>query len=372
MSNKLAATHGTVYSLEKDYFGYFGWPSVARTFDGTLFAAASGLRNAHVCPFGRTTLFISRDEGATWSSPRIINDSPFDDRDAGIVSLPDGTLLLSWFTSDNRDTMLERIEDDEHEEANASWRNGIAWMTDEQSDSFCGAWIRTSQDNGGTWQPPARVPLNTPHGPIVLQDESLLYFGKNFGIDPSESGMRIGQIMAMQSRDAGATWNMLGTVPPFPGTEYLNYHEPHVVELPDGRLIGHIRVQNYGDSNVTDVGIPTFSIMQSQSDNGGESWSEMRSLGFHGSPPHLLLHSSGTLICTYGCREEPYGQRVALSHDKGVTWKHDYILRDDGPDSDLGYPCSIELDDGQVYTVYYQKLAPGENCSLLWSRWELP
>ena len=93
-------------------------------------------------------------------------------------------------------------------------------------------------------------------------------------------------------------------------------------------------------------------------------------LGFHGSPPHLLRHSSGALILTYGYRQAPFGQRVAVSHDDGATWDHDWIIRDDGPDDDLGYPSTAELADGSLFTVCYQKAAPREKCLLLWSRWQ--
>ncbi len=48
------------------------------------------------------------------------------------------------------------------------------------------------------------------------------------------------------------------------------------------------------------------------------------------------------------------------------------MLRDDGPDGDLGYPASVELPDGSLFTVYYQKVRAGEPCSLLWTRWGLP
>ena len=49
--DKIEAAHGAIASLPRDFFGYFGWPTVARMDDGSLVAAASGLRNAHVCPF---------------------------------------------------------------------------------------------------------------------------------------------------------------------------------------------------------------------------------------------------------------------------------------------------------------------------------
>ena len=53
--------------------------------------------------------------------------------------------------------------------------------------------------------------------------------------------------------------------------------------------------------------------------------------------------------------------------------EYDYILRDEGPDTDLGYPSSVELDDGSLLTLYYQKRESSqEKCSLLWTRWKLP
>lgn len=63
---------------------------------------------------------------------------------------------------------------------------------------------------------------------------------------------------------------------------------------------------------------------------------------------------------------------IAFSDDDGATWKHGWILRDNGPDSDLGYPSTVELADGALFSVYYQKVPGDAKCSLLWSRWTLP
>ena len=94
MSRKVEAEHGIVCRLPGERFGYFGWPSIARMDDGTskmrqsrLVVASSGLRTEHVCPFGKTVLNISTDDGHTWSAPEIINNSLLDDRDAGVVNL---------------------------------------------------------------------------------------------------------------------------------------------------------------------------------------------------------------------------------------------------------------------------------------------
>ncbi len=116
-----------------------------------------------------------------------------------------------------------------------------------------------------------------------------------------------------------------------------------------------------------------FSMVQTESTDGGQTWTPAVPLGFHGSPPHLIHHSSGAIVCVYGYRLPPSGQRAMISHDGGETWAYDHILRDDGPDADLGYPSSVELDDGSIITVYYEKHGSvADKCGLLWSRWRLP
>jgi len=86
--------HGVVCSFSDDFFGYFGWPTVAQTDGGVLLVAASGLRNDHVCPFGRTVLCRSEDQGMSWTSPQVVHDSPLDDRDAGLVCIGGDKLVI--------------------------------------------------------------------------------------------------------------------------------------------------------------------------------------------------------------------------------------------------------------------------------------
>ncbi len=362
------AEHGTICALPSEFFGYFGWPSVVRCRNGDLIVVASGLRHDHVDPFGRTVLLRSQDEGRTWTTPTVINDLPIDDRDAGIVALGDGTLLVTWFTSDTRQfDIASRYRQLPDPEAVARYEAGFRRMTPAAVDRWLGSWTRLSEDGGDTWGPPVRVPVTAPHGPIVTADGALFYLGKRF------THKREQPIEAWRSSDRGQTWTHLGTVPLAPGTADENYHEPHVVEQPGGRLLGLIRIEDHGTAPpLAAAGIPVFSMMQTTSEDGGRTWSTAQPLGFHGSPPHLLRHSSGALICAYGHRQPPFGQRAMVSHDDGANWETGMILRDDGPDGDLGYPASVELPDGSLFTIYYQKRATGEPCSLLWTRWQLP
>ena len=77
-------------------------------------------------------------------------------------------------------------------------------------------------------------------------------------------------------------------------------------------------------------------------------------------------------MCVYGCRREPFGESAMISRDGGRTWDMDYILDTDAPSGDLGYPASVELADGSILTVYYQKPSESEPCTLMYTRWELP
>ena len=362
----LEAEHGVVCRLSGERFGYFGWPTVARMDDGRLLVVSSGLRSEHVCPFGKTVLHESRDDGRTWSESRVIQDSPIDDRDAGVVNLGGKSLLVSWFRSDTRPYAKEGwIPAAER----ATWNEVFAGWTDAKVEPLVGSWVMRSDDGGATWGEPVRSPVSTPHGPIRLANGDLLYLGKPFG---TWNDMEVGTIAAARSSDGGTTWKVVGRVPVAPRTDAANYHEPHVVELPSGRLVAAIRIEDHSGKRVAAAGIPHFTVMQSESDDGGATWSVPRWLGFKGSPPHLLRHSSGALVMTYGYRDKPFGQRVAISRDDGKSWQADWVLRADGPDGDLGYPSTVELADGSLLTVCYQKAAKGEKCSLLWSRWKLP
>lgn len=371
MIQHLVAEHGIVCRLAQEKLGYFGWPTVARLEDGTLIVASSGLRSSHVCPWGKSVLNVSHDDGRTWSDARVVNDSPLDDRDAGIVSLGGQRLLVSWFVTDNRpnlhDARLRQLFGDEEAD---SWRPTLDALTDDLVQQHEGSWVRLSADAGTTWGAPIRVPVSSPHGPIRLRNGDLLYLGKPFG---TMDDMYHAIITAVRSTDGGHTWQKAGTVPLCPGTVGGSYHEAHVLELPSGKLIGAIRLENCAGANgdVTQAGLIHFSTLLTESTDGGRTWSLPRSLGY-GSPPHLLRHSSGALILTYGYRLAGYGQRVGLSRDEGQSWTWDWIIRADAPDWDLGYPSTVELGDGSLFSVYYQKFAAGEHCSLLWSRWQLP
>lgn len=357
-------THGIISRMETGMFTYHGWPSVCIDGDGILYAVCSGYRCLHICPFGKTLLFISRDLGATWSSPIVVNDTALDDRDAGILWLGGKKLLVTWFIHP-AGVYLDRY---------AKWmKNGAsvseapvvlgalaAWAPYRDQPLLGGSFVRRSDDGGMTWGDTVRVPVSAPHGPNRLADGRLLYVGKQmYSAEEAQ-----GAVAVYESGDEGASWQRLSQIEIPDGTVPDNFHEPHVLELPDGALLCAIRAQ--GDN----LPLP-FTIYICRSADGGRTWSSLAPTGICGSPPHLLLHSSGAVVCVYGRREAPYGERARVSRDGGRTWEEEYILRDDAPDGDLGYPASVELPGGEILTVYYQKCAADEKPALLYTRWRL-
>ncbi|MBQ3861223.1 MAG: exo-alpha-sialidase, partial [Clostridia bacterium] len=147
------------------------------------------------------------------------------------------------------------------------------------------------------------------------------------------------------------------------GTVPDNFHEPHVVELPSGRLLGMIR----GEGAQVEFG---FTMFETHSDDGGRSWSPLVPTHIQGSPPHLCLHSSGAVILSFGRRTEPFGERAVVSRDGGETWEDEYILHETTP-CDLGYPATVELPDRSLLTVYYQQVEGDPFTSLLYTKWKL-
>ena len=361
----------TIVSYPKSfYFRYFGWPTVARLEDGTLALAASGFRHAHMCPWGKSVVWESLDEGRTWGEPEIVNDSSIDDRDTGLLALPGGSLLLTWFSSDMRhhyravplderqpkvDKALEASGDPEQwrkiRDYNRIFRASTDVWNEENVARDLGSFIRI-RDPRGVWGPRIPVTVSAPHGPILLRDGTLLYVGKanaewvNGEYRPSMTALHGGRIRVIASTDDGRSWQESGMLPDIPGA---SYHEPHAIELADGAILAFIRVHPAPTEANRN---PHFQIWKTVSPDRGRIWSAPEYVA-EGSPPHLLRHSSGAIVCTQGYRVKPYGIRAIVSRDEGTSWE-EVVLDDSQPGGDLGYPASVELADGSVYTVFYR------------------
>lgn len=332
---------------------YHGWPTLARCSNGNLVVVYSGGREFHVCPYGRMEMITSRDEGKTWTRPRVLVDTAIDDRDAGVLETGKGTLLATMFNSfayqvhmNAPERLLNKTFGKETPAMLDRWHTMDDITTQEQKEAETGHWMLRSTDGGLNWSPRYRVPGYSPHGPVNLLDGRLFYATSN--------GKKA---VAHVSEDDGLTWQAISEMPVRAG-------ELHAVQASDGTIIVQVR-----DKIATPEGTEQ-NTSQIISADGGKTWSEKVKVA-DGFPPHLARLRDGTLLMTYTWRKEPFGIRAKISRDHGRTWSQELVLTNDAADWDLGYPSSVELADGSLLTVWYETPKGTHKAVLRQGRWTL-
>ena len=333
---------------------YFGWPTATRLKNGRIAVAASGFRLRHICPFGKAVMSFSEDDGETYTAPAAVIDTPLDDRDGGLTPFGDSGLIIASFNN-TRDFQRSQPQ------ATAYDKAYLDTVTDAQEEKYLGSTYRVSYDNGVTFGELYKSPVTSPHGPVELSDGTVLWVGRTFS---AEDKQMYGDKILAYKMDLKGGMEYVGGI----DNVDLDFKplscEPHTIELPDGRLLTHIRVQKYGDVNM-------FTVYQSESSDKGKTWTKpvqlLPMLG--GSPPHILKHSSGALVCTYGYREAPFGVKAMFSFDNGKTWDSGYDIYVNGVSGDLGYPSSVELADGSIITIFYAHPEKGAPAVIMQQKW---
>ena len=359
---------GYIYKSD-NLFGYAGWPTVGRLSDGRLACVFSGNRIRHVCPFGKTVISYSYDEGETWTPPAPVIDTAFDDRDGGIIARGNQVLVTSF----NNNYLMQRDEADKYGgKEKQIVLDYIKLCEDVYDENDVCSSIAVSEDGGNTFPKRYEVPISCPHGPIVLKDGRYFYVGRAFGIkeawrtDKRSYDRLLPDALYYMFSDDGYNWTKPVEIPLGPAGDINLFCEPHAMQLSNGEILVHIRVQgpNWGR-------MYTYQTISSENIT---KWEIPHDVGFAGSPPHLLRHSSGKIICVYGVREDiilPKGEYASVSSDEGKTWGEPIALDTEAPDGDLGYPSSVELKDGKILTAYYQRKKPGEKNRVKYTIWEL-
>ncbi len=302
----------------------YGWPGITRAANGDLIAAASE-RKSHVCPFGREVVMRSSDNGRTWSLPMEVYNSFMDDRDSNLTTLQDGTIILSWFTSN----AFER----------AGWPQS-AYVTDKMREELLGTWLIRSYDHGLTWEKtPTRIPVGMHMSPVELSDGSLISIGferRFFMTEPHD-------LAVYKSYDRGATWQRTGVIDcPASEAGHPELNENHVIDTGNGQLTALFRKNS-------------DYLRQAFSNDYGLTWSKPEPTGMWGLPAQMLKLSNGDILCVYGHRRTPYSIRGVLSHDNGKTWNipNTFTIHEWNDQPDMGYPSSMEVGPGEILTIFY-------------------
>ncbi len=338
-----------IISNPSSHHNYFGWPSIARLQNGRIAVVCSGFRLEHVCPFGKAVISYSDDNGETYSAPAPVIDTVLDDRDAGITPFGESGVIVTSF---NNTRAFQRSCSPD----NTYITSYLDSVSDEEEKEALGSEFRISFDNGTTFGKIYKSPVTSPHGPLCLKNGSVIWIGRVFSEYNSfykgEQGVKCLKI------NPDGSLEHIGKIPDIDGVQAC---EPHTVELDDGTLVCHIRADN------------DFSTYQSISEDGGKTWSVPEQIlpPHGGAPAHLIPHSSGVLISVYGYREKPYGIRAMFSTDGGKTWDTDNIICKNDVSSDLGYPATIELDDGTLLTVFYAHPDKDSPAVIMQQKWSI-
>ncbi|MBQ7546095.1 MAG: exo-alpha-sialidase [Clostridia bacterium] len=336
------------------HHNYFGWPTVAKLQNGKIAVVASGFRRRHVCPFGKAVIAYSEDGGESYTPPAPVIDTVLDDRDGGILAFGESGVIVTSF---NNTTAFQRGND----ESDAYDLAYLDSVDPREEAAALSATFRISHDCGVTFGPIRKSPISSPHGPLALPDGTLLWVGYRFS--PNDTPQPDACIEAHKIYPDG-TMEYVGRIEnvTIDGKQPLSC-EPHAVLLDDGMILAHIRVEQDCPH--------IFTIYQSESRDGGKTWSKPVALLplTGGAPPHILKHASGMLICTYGYRQPPYGIKAMFSRDNGKTWDSGHDIYVNNVSDDLGYPSSVELEDGSILTVFYAHPHECEPAVILQQKW---
>lgn len=268
----------------------------------------------------------SDDDGDTWSKPRLVLDSHS-------KNLPrERSILVGNLWTDPL---------------------GRLWLIFDQSmdmfDGRGGVWATVCEnpdDPEPVWSTPRRlwhgVALNKPT--VLSTGEWMLPLSldQRGGLDVFKGCFReldpLRGANVLVSADKGATWERRGAAT-FPDPDW---HEHMIVERKDGSLWMLARTAK--------------GIMESDSRDGGRTWSEAKPSGIHHPVARFhirRLESGRILLVKHGMSIDSHEGRSQLtawlSEDEGMTWLGGLLLDER---KGISYPDGFQAPDGTLYISY--------------------
>ena len=206
-------------------------------------------------------------------------------------------------------------------------------------------WICRSSDGGRTWIVSDNFPVSpagtgfVPFGDIIIAENSSLRAG---AYTDNTSFM-------LQSDDDGYTWQLSSSIST-PGDE------PVLFNMGAGKWLVANRISGSGNEFLPVWYAAHLELSRSYDD--GRTWSigeKITEAGQH--PAHIMRLKDGRLLLTYGDRHaERLGIVCRLSSDGGKTWGEPMWLARHLDSGDLGYPSSVQRQDGKIVTAFYASI----------------
>jgi hypothetical protein len=265
-----------------------------------------------------TFLVRSADNGRTWSQPQELPAALH----GGVVhAARGGRLIMQVVQTEPRRILMSGSSDD-----------GRTWLEPVAAE-LTGEWPKD----------PARL---SPYGPLLeMPDGTLIRFllgglASNEGKNVVQWGSFHCQAFSIRSTDGGKTWSAPVNLdrPSWAGQPAgtiggsLDLTEPVAAVTDDGRILCYVR--------------PIYSptMWETESDDGGRTWSSVRRGPFPGYAPCMTRTKSGALLVAHRFP----GHSINVSWDDGVTW-------DEGTTADFpvwAMGCMMEVEPDVVLFVY--------------------
>ena len=318
-----------VYKVYSDATRHNAFPSVTLTKNGKLLVAfRSGYE--HVQSKADAMLAESSDNGKTWTVRSFLSNPGYDEEwdiqpGSDITTLSNGTILVA----------LHRV----HKEGGVANGKLLKYETV----------VARSTDNGVTWTLSDPIdPYSFPYGRMIEKEDGsilLIVYGNIAG----GGGL-------FRSTDDGRTWTYWGKVVANSDAAARGddgatlYTETSILELDDNNMLAVIRGNTYGKDYSRN------KLYIARSIDGGKSWSEPEYL-FEGASPDLLMLPSGNILLCVADRDSSDGYAGVgchISKDNGRSWSDRFMLHIlDTTLLDNGYPSSVILDNGLIFTTFY-------------------
>ena len=340
------------FVIYQDERFYSSFPSIIKRLNGELLVA---FRRAperkgfgekvttHVDPNSYLVALRSKD-GENWTKePELIYSHPFGgSQDPCLLQLKNGDILCaSYGWAFLRPEGMENLKKPYFQAGGAI---------------FLGGYLVRSTDGAKTWQGPIYPPHIAPEinfsplggVPIPAYNRGALYEGKNGRIYwvvasmDSQSPKKTSNHLIV-SDDKGLTWKYESVVAI---DDKASFNETSVYETPKGNLVAFLRTANMDDQACI-----------ARSTDGGKSF-KWEKMGFQGHPMQAMRLADNRVLLVYGYRHKPFGIRARILNAECTDFATapEIVLREDGGNSDIGYPWSVQLDKKRVLVVYYYNL----------------
>lgn len=357
----------TTFEVYRDERYYSSFPALARLPSGRILAVFRRARD-HRWLYGpdaglngedmdsvdhvdsRSHLAAVEIDPAAWSAgpARALSSDPqAGDQDPSLCVLRSGRLLLggfAWYP-----VSLGR--------ADALQARGVGLIDGAGKRGgpyiFWGGYTRLSGDDGQTWTDHAALPPLTGfsdlvpgrkpfHGgavrgrPVQLDDGTVL-----LATYVNRPGTGLGVSFLFASTDDGATWTQRSTIAE---DDKAGFVEPTLLRCADGRLLALHRTEELDDR-----------LVVSASHDDGRTWQPWTVHDLIGHPHDAHPLPDGRVLLVYGYRHKPYGVRARLWDPLRQKPEEapEFVIRDDAPSPDVGYPWACAGPDGTVLVAYY-------------------